>query len=362
MKGSPAISLFKRLTSAPTAPFCEEANIRQVRLWARRRLGDEVRIRRLRGALALAYRKTRGPSLVLAAHLDHPGFHLSSVTARGARAKLFGGLPKEFLPGAEIEAFPARPKGNDPLARGVLEKERKGFFPVAWTSPPAGSRRPVFAVLALPPAQVRGRWLRSRSIDDVLGCALCLEALRRVAASKARTNLTVLLHRAEEAGFVGALDLILSGVLDPGDSFISIETSRRMPGASPGKGPVIRTGDKAGLFDPNLVAFLDETAARLAKRGLRFQRARLTGGTCEATAHQTFGLQAAGLAIPLVNYHNRGRTRVQPEMVRLDDIEPAARLLAEAAFRFPSAHLRGALRRRLRNIHRKHSPLLSKRF
>ncbi|MFX7548949.1 hypothetical protein ABTJ50_21645, partial [Acinetobacter baumannii] len=82
----------------------------------------------------------------------------------------------------------------------------------------------------------------------------------------------------------------------------------------PGRGPTIRLGDKACAFDPNLVALLDDAAARLRRRGVKVQRLRLTGGTCEATAYQTFGLEAAGVAVPLVNYHNGwGADAVAPE-------------------------------------------------
>ena len=52
-------------------------------------------------------------------------------------------------------------------------------------------------------------------------------------------------------------------------------------------------GDKACAFDPNLVALLDEAGDVLRRRGTKVQRLRLTGGTCEATAYLTFGLEAA---------------------------------------------------------------------
>ncbi|MBI5208883.1 MAG: hypothetical protein HY927_02795 [Elusimicrobia bacterium] len=362
MKGgavSPAVRLFRHLTGVPTAPFHEEAVARRVLAWSRRSLGGKVRVRRLRGGLVLSCKRRPGPALVVAAHMDHPGLRLSAVTARGARAEVLGGFPAEFLPGAAVEAFAAAPGDDRPAAEGVLVKGRRGSYRVSWTRPPGRGARPVFAMLALPACGLEGRWLASRSIDDVLGCAIALEALRRVVLSKARANFSVLLHRAEEVGFVGALDLVMAGDLAPGDSFISLEASRSMEGAAPGLGPVIRTGDRAGLFDPNLVAFLDETALKLRPRGWRFQRARLTGGTCEATAHLAFGFQAAGLAIPLVNYHNRGLKGLEPEKVRLGDIEPAVRLLVSAARRFPDAGLRGGLRRRLTLLHRRQSRRLS---
>ena len=147
-------------------------------------------------------------------------------------------------------------------------------------------------------------WLLSRSVDDLLGCAIALEAMRRISQARAKVNLTVLLNRAEEVGFVGALDMIRSGKLSAHDSYLSIESSRELPGSKPGSGPTIRLGDRATIFDANLTALLDDAGKILRKRGTKVQRLRLTGGTCEATAYQAFGYEAGGVAVPLVNYHN----------------------------------------------------------
>ena len=208
--------------------------------------------------------------------------------------------------------------------------------------------KPVFAVLALPAYEIKDSWLNSRSVDDLLGCAVSLEAVRPLSVARAKTNVTVLLNRAEEVGFIGALDMIASGVLTVGDSYLSIESSRELPGSKPGGGPTIRLGDRACAFDANLVALLDEAGDNLRRRGTKVQRLRLTGGTCEATAYLTFGLEAAGVAVPLVNYHNGwGADAVAPERVHLSDVEGAVRLLVEAARLFPAKTLRGVLRARL---------------
>lgn len=348
-------SLFRHLTSVPTAPFREKAVARRAREWIAKNLGPRVTVRSLRGGLIVSYRGAGpGPSLALAAHLDHPGFALTRITAKGALARLQGGLPPHLLPGAAVEAFAANPKDNTPLACGILGPRPKpeGPWSISWTSPPGPDAAPVFAMLALTPYKVKDGWLSSRSMDDLLGCAVSLETLRRLLAARAKTNLTVLLNRAEEVGFVGALDMLRSGALSPDDSYISIESSRELPGSRPGKGPTIRCGDKSTAFDPNLLGLLDEAAARLARRGLRVQRRRLTGGTCEATAYLAFGLETAGVAVPLVNYHNGwGAKAVAPERVRVSDVEGAVRLLIEAARLFPSRTLRGALRARLAALH-----------
>lgn len=361
-----ALPLFQHLTSVPTAPFREKAVAAKAREWIARHLGRSVSTREVRGGMVVSYRGAGdGPSLALAAHLDHPAFRLDRVDAKGASATLQGGLPPHLLPGAAVEAFPAAPKDNAPLALGVVgPRPKKDGAPwtIRWTLPPKKGAAPAFAVLALTPCRVKDGWLDSRSVDDLLGCAVSLEAVRRLAAARARTNVTVLLNRAEEVGFVGALDMIRSGALDPGDSYLSIESSRELPGSKPGGGPTIRLGDKACAFDPNLVALLDEAADALRKRGAKVQRLRLTGGTCEATAYQTFGYEAAGVAVPLVNYHNGwGADAIAPERVRVSDVEGAVRLLVEAAKRFPAKTLRGALRARLIKRHKDSASALARR-
>lgn len=346
------LDLFQALTSVPTAPFFEQAVSARALGWIKRHLGKKVSVARRRGGIIVRYAGAgKGPALVLAAHLDHPAFRLSKVTPHGALGKLEGGLPPHLLAGSAVEAFPANPKDNHPLAVGCIVKEvSKGQWELEWANPPARGSKPAFAVLSLPPCAIEGKWILSRSIDDLMGCAISLEAVRRVSQAGLKTNLTVLLHRAEEVGFMGALDLIMEGAVDLGDSILSIETSREMSGARPGKGPVIRLGDKACLFDGNLTALLDAAAAKQKK----VQRLRLTGGTCEATAYQTFGYEAGGVAVPLVNYHNGwGAKAVAPEMVRREDVEGALRLLIEAARLFPThAGLRGPLRARLSARHR----------
>ncbi|MBI5239909.1 MAG: hypothetical protein HY926_05515 [Elusimicrobia bacterium] len=359
---SPVLELFRRLTSVPTAPFYEAAVAQAVRAWLGRELGRRARLRRHRGGLVVSYRgRGTGPALVLAAHMDHPGFHIRQVTRRGARAILQGGHPRELLEGCSVEAFPARPRDNRPAAAGVLGPAPKegDAFALTWTEPPRPKTRLAFGVLALTPLELKDGWVLSRSIDDLLGCAIALEVLRRAAQARLKANLTVFLHRAEEVGFVGALEFARRGLASPMDSIVSIEASRSLPGARPGRGPVIRVGDKAVLFDANLTALLDQAALALKKRRLPVQRRRLTGGTCEATAYQSFGYETAGVALPLVNYHNGiGGRRIAPERVRASDAAGCVELLLQAARLFPDTPLRGTWRRKLEARHRLTGPRL----
>ena len=325
-----ALDIFRILTSVPTAPFYEQAVTAKALAWIKR---EGFSYKTHRGGVVVRYTGAPGePALAFAAHLDHPAFHLKK-----GKAELLGGLPPHLLDGTTVEFFPARPKDNTPLGWGTVRKKGEG-----WEIPGA-PKKAAFATLALPACETRDGWLVSRSIDDLLGCSVSLEALRLCARAKVKANVTVLLHRAEEVGFIGALDLIAEGAVSKDDTILSIESSRELPGARPGKGPVIRLGDKACVFDGNATELLDEAA-----KGLKAQRLRLTGGTCEATAYLAFGYEAGGVAVPLVNYHNGwGAKAIAPEMVRLNDVEGAVRLLVAAAKAFPGRPRRGVLRRRL---------------
>lgn len=357
MKTKPgALPLFRHLTSVPTAPFREAAVSRKALEWIKDHLGSRVTVKKNRGGYIVSYRGAgKGPSLCLAAHLDHPAFDLLKVTKAGATARLRGGLPPHLLAGAAVEAFAEVPKDNRPLARGVIgprPKKDGGLWTIAWTEAPRSPAALDFAILALTPCETKGGWLSSRSVDDLLGCAVSLEAMRRLSKARVKTNLTVLLNRAEEVGFIGALEMIRSGALSEYDSYLSIESSRELPGSKPGKGPTIRLGDKATAFDANLTALLDDAAAELKKRGTKTQRLRLTGGTCEATAYLAFGYEAGGVAVPLVNYHNGwGASAVAPERVRLSDVDGAVKLLETASRLFGAKLLRGGLRARLEKRH-----------
>lgn len=57
----------------------------------------------------------------------------------------------------------------------------------------------------------------------------------------------------------------------------------------------------------------------------------MEGGTCEATPYQLNGYVAGGIAIPLHNYHNQGKTKIGAEAVHLRDVEDAVRFLVEMA-------------------------------
>ncbi len=115
---------------------------------------------------------------------------------------------------------------------------------------------------------------------------------------------------------------------------VSIESSRELPGAIAGEGPVIRVGDAMFTFSAEAEQVLHVARMRLrdADPGFRAQRQLMSGGTCEASAFAARGYAATGVAFPLGNYHNATPDGgVDSEFIHADDFAMGARLVLEAA-------------------------------
>jgi len=178
-----------------------------------------------------------------------------------------------------------------------------------------------------------------------------------------RVNALGILSRAEELGFHGALACANSGRLPRNGVLVSLETSRELPGAKMGAGVIIRVGDKSSVFDSDATRFLTEVAGGLAakKKGFQFQRALMSGGTCEATAYQEFGYRSAAVCVALGNYHNCGpKNAIRSEFINIDDALGMVELLTAAARRMGSyGRLVATLPERLKKLLREAERRLS---
>ncbi|MFW5653312.1 MAG: hypothetical protein ACOC0P_04630, partial [Planctomycetota bacterium] len=144
-------------------------------------------------------------------------------------------------------------------------------------------------------------------------------------------DVRVLLTRAEEVGFVGAILACESGLIPHNAKVIALENSRSFPESPIGGGPIIRVGDRISIFDHGLTYSITQIADALgqseaktqpgsgggwargpgfggssADSGFRWQRKLMAGGACEATCFQAYGLESTCVCLPLGNYHNMG--------------------------------------------------------
>jgi endoglucanase len=180
--------------------------------------------------------------------------------------------------------------------------------------------------------------LLAPACDDLAGCAAALAALDKTRGNPDLRHFGVLLTRAEEVGLVGATHAAREGTIPRDSRLLSIETSRALPNAPIGEGPIIRVGDAATIFDPELSNRISNGAA---KAGIRHQRKLMDGGGCEATAFGVYGYQATGLCLALGNWHNRGNLDEfeagqadpipMPEEISLSDFHGLVDLLVVAA-------------------------------
>ncbi len=324
------------LTGLPTAAGCEDQVIGWVRQWVRQRRNLTVSRDRF-GNLMIARRgvRSRRP-IVLEAHMDHPAFVITDVSREGreVEADFRGGVHEPFFVGTRV-----RWHGGMDSARGkVVSFDDSGEFKhvTARFAQRTAARPGDVMTWDLPRPRVTGRRLRAPACDDLAGVAAALAAMDRLRRSRTPgLDVRVLLTRAEEIGFVGAIAACGSGIIPKGSRIIALENSKSFDESPIGGGPIIRVGDRTSTFNPQLTWRIDRVAQRLGRRndGFRWQRKLMPGGTCEATAFQEFGFAATCLCLPLGNYHNMNEAtgKIDSEVISLDDFDGLVTLLVATA-------------------------------
>jgi len=318
MKHAALVSLLRSVLSTPTAPF-HEYHVARV---LRGLLGNLPHVA-LRedpfGNLLATYRRgRRRAKLAFAAHMDHPGW-----VRAGGREEFLGGVPKERL----------------------------GSHPVEWFGD--------FGMWKLAPFDLRDGLVRSRACDDLVGCAAIVAMFLELEEAGAEVTAHGIFTRAEEVGFVGAIELAKRWPFPSEVCFVSLETSAPRGGAEQGKGPAIRVGDRSSVFHDGVVAELLDAAAEAR---IPHQRALLDGGSCEATAMNLHGIPAAGISVLLGNYHNCPPERgIAEESVSLADVKGLVKLVTATTLRMAASRKGGSSKARLKarleervREHRKH--------
>lgn len=317
-------------------------------------------------------------NLAFVAHMDHPGMVIQKFSQKNgkyyAHGKWLGGGP-ENIRGMSVQVY--SDVHNLMVFDGKIKSHSKGMRgPDEVLIEITGSRIDTFLEMqniiksvftpkgfkTLGPwgaclwydqfgvfegvARMGDNWV-TKAADDLVGVCAILNAIRENKKAIGSKKVVGLFTKAEESGFHGALEVLRKKMLNPKVTrVISVETSSRLPGAIPGKGPVVRLGDRATVFDPAFTYLIEKTAFALAKKNKSFtyQKKLMDGGTCEATAFNSFGYIVGGLSTPLVNYHNqflpyemligrKVRTKnpkgAHPEKVNHHDVEKLSVLVAE---------------------------------
>lgn len=319
-------SLIQKLTET-FSPSGYEHDIRQVIRTEIESLVDEIKVDPLGNLIARKGKAGKiGKRIMLAGHMDEIGLIATHIDPNGfVRFSGIGGLYPHTLYSGRVRFVNG--------TTGVIGGERitdinktlsvsQLFIDVGATDPKncpvktgdvAAFERPFFDM---------GKRMISKAMDDRIGCAVMIEALRTLKNSP--HELYFVFTTQEEVGLRGATASAYG--IDP-EIGISLDVtatgdtpkSRRMD-ISLGKGPAIKIKDGGMLSDVRVVDWMTRTAE---KAKIPYQREVLEGGTTDATAIQLTrsGVPVGCISIPCRYIHSPS------EMVDTDDVMNATKLL-----------------------------------
>lgn len=328
------------LTGIPTATGKEDRVIAFVEGWVNDRSARFVLDRDTHGNLLLrpsSLDTSTTPSVLFTAHLDHPAFVVEKVESDD-RVEL------SFRGGVRQEYFDNRPTIAIHTERGKVRATIESATPASETTAhracvarreSAGSvRTGDVATWDLADPFIREGSLHAPACDDLAALAAAMCAIDEAPGD---APVGVLMTRAEETGFVGAIGACRDGFIPTNAKLIALENSRSFPHDSPiHAGPIVRVGDRMSTFSPTLTASVAKVCESLVKehslreRPFRWQRKLMPGGACEATCYCAYGYDATCVCMPLGNYHNMGdldlvekgetsRAIIAPERIGVDD-------------------------------------------
>lgn len=372
------LALLMHITALPTAAGREWRVVDFIRQWAKER-PDLTLAEDPAGNLVIAFSAaavTPHP-LFITAHLDHPAFVIERIVGPGTIELSFrGGVMDVFFQDAPIvvhtragRALPATLTGKADAASPAGTHYLAEFSPaIPQRDLDAAAVGDVATWLLLGPEIDESGILHTPACDDLAALAAALAAMDDLRDARALGrpvgDVRLLLTRAEEIGFVGAIAACRHGTMPAGARVIALENSRAFPESPVGGGPIVRVGDRISVFTPWLTSACAARAEELfaspaqpmasqtqavVKR--KWQRKLMAGGACEASVFCHAGYDATCLCLPLGNYHNMphlaelqagaydaarlGPPRAAREFIHTDDFLGLVDLLAALGQRPP---------------------------
>jgi putative aminopeptidase FrvX len=337
------LKLFTDLLALPTAPFHEALVSQFIRAFAKKRnlpvKSDKY------GNLIVRYTgDKKAKPVALTAHMDHPGFEVLSAEGRDVKARWLGGCDPNHFPGSRLTVVTPTEQVSGRVTSALGEGKVFEFRASKPLTEPEG----VFGYWGLEPVVIKGDIIRTKGADNLASCAAILAVLDRLQKERASADLWGVFTRAEEVGLVGAGGIVAARTVPKRVPMIVLETSKELPGATIGDGPVIRVGDRMSVFDPKV-----EYAVHVLAQGLeakvkpfKFQRQLMSGGVCEATVYVLHGYTVGALAFPLGNYHNQSKRWPAPEYISLSDADGMISLCHAIALNPPSGETRTPMQKR----------------
>ncbi len=335
------------LTNLPTASGAEDRVIDWVEQLVRRHRTWQLKRDRY-GNLTILHKNTqrsRKP-IYITAHLDHPAFVVHEIISpRELIAEFRGGVKDSYFQDTKV------------LLHHNALASQKGVV-TQWIDPTRDAkklkikfRRPVTAQKGdvitwdVGSSQIkktgknRSKRLHAPACDDMAGVAAAIAAFDAITSQtsclKIPTEVRLLLTRAEEVAFIGAIAACKAKTVPKGARLICLENSKSYAESPIGGGPIVRVGDATSTFDPDLTYRISQIARHMQAKDKNFQwqRRLMPGGTCEASAFQAYGYISTCLCLPLGNYHNMNETtgKIASEIISIDDYDGLVRLLIAIA-------------------------------
>lgn len=282
------------LTNIPTASGVEDQVVAWVESWVGRRA--DLRLTRDTGGnlfISQKGRKRHAPVFAVA-HMDHPAFVVTDVDGS---FEFRGGVNAEYFTDARIDVVS---RLDGPTGRVIAFDSDNDIGRAHFL----GAVQPGdIAMWRFRSHRQKQGLFRAPACDDLAGVAAALAALDKARLLPDSRHFGVMLTRAEEVGLIGAIHAAKHRTIPEGSRLLSIETSRELPHARIGDGPIIRIGDRSTVFDREMSNRIGRAAD---EAGIVHQRKLMDGGGCEATAFGVYGYEATGLCLALGNWHNRG--------------------------------------------------------
>lgn len=293
-------------------------------------LVDEVQVTPLGSLVAVKKGKGTGQRIMLAAHMDEIGVIVTHVDERGfLRFAPIGGVNPLTCIGGRVQfedgtlgVIGVEAKRDDPTKVPRLDQL---YIDVGVASKEDCPVRVGDAAVFVRPFAVQGRRLVAKAMDDRIGCAVLIEALRRL--DRTPNEVHFVFSVQEETTLSGARTAAFG--IEPDLAIaVDVTTTGDTPEARPmavelGKGPAVKVQDWGMVAHPRVRDLLVRAAEAA---GVAVQMEVLERGTTDAAAMQVVraGVPSGCLSIPCRYVHTPS------EMVDEGDVEGAVRVVVKA--------------------------------
>jgi endoglucanase len=328
--------LIKKLTET-YGPSGNEGPIREQIKRELKGLADQVTTDVMGNLTAL--RQGPGPRVMVAAHMDEIGFIVTHIDRQGfIRFSNIGGIyPYNIISQRVIFANGTVGTINEERQEKPADAKRldRMYIDIGAASREEAARQVAVGDVAgfHRECQFLGGRAIAKSMDDRIGCAIMIEALRRL--KKSPNQLHFVFTTQEEVGLRGATTAAFGVTPDLGiavditGAFDTPEEKPKLPSVL-GRGTAIKIKDSGMLAHPGVNKLMVDTA-RLHR--IPYQFDILEGGTTDGAVigRTKSGIPTGVLSVPTRYAHSAS------EMVDLKDVEATVELLV----RLLSTNLKG---------------------